>query len=164
MSMDLEKDLACLISAVDEIDDEQKEFIDKSKAKAVASSAENDTFSKEFANLTEKRHKVFNGSASTKNIFRGDEQRVWIDKSLAEWPENDYRILVRNLPLSATDDDMIQAFKHFKSLAKVKIVRDSSGRNKSYGFVSLLDMNDYIEAMKTMNRAFVGKKRVIGGK
>lgn len=157
----MEEDIAKLLSIVDDIDAQDKQFIDKSTAQPVVSGKGKDTYKEKIQLLEEKKRRVHQGDQAVKGVLRGDVDKVWFDKSLADWPENDYRIKVRNIPLSATEQDLIDAFKHLKSLAKVKIVRDSSGRNKAYGFVSLLDMNDYIEAMTTLTRTFVGKKRVV---
>lgn len=157
----MEEDLAKLLSIVGDIEAQDKHFIDKNSAKPVVSGKEKDTYAESIQLRAEKKKRVHRGDQASKTVFRGDVDKIWTDPTLAEWPENDYRILVRNLPLSATEQDLIDAFKHLKSLAKVKIVRDSSGRNRTYGFVSLLDVNDYITAMKTLTRTFVGKKRVV---
>ncbi|OHT03668.1 hypothetical protein TRFO_28856 [Tritrichomonas foetus] len=157
---EIERQMQILLNTVEEIENqEEKNFIDKSTAKEVVKVKENDTFTKNFQAKMEKKKRVLRGDQKiSKEILRSDAQGVWCDPSLAEWPENDYRILVRGIALASTDQDLIDTFSKFKSLAKVKIVRDSSGRNKRFGFVSFLDVNDYIEAMK-MGRPFVGKRR-----
>ena len=93
-------------------------------------------------------------------VIRGSEGKVWNDPSLSEWPEADFRIMVSDLSVSAKDNDLKEAFGKYKSLAKVRVIRDSSGRGKQYGFVSLLDVKEYIDAMQTMQKTFIGNKRV----
>ncbi|KAJ1672624.1 RNA-binding protein 42 [Spiromyces aspiralis] len=78
---------------------------------------------------------------------------------MEEWPENDFRIFVGDLGPEVTDAMLNEAFSKYKSLAKVKIVKDKrSGKAKGYGFVSLLDSNDYIRAMREMNGKYVGNR------
>ena len=158
----MDGELAKLLSAVDEIEkSEDKQFIDKTSAKQVVAGKEKNEL-KETLQLRETKIEVAKkGNQESKTIIRAEADKVWIDPSLGEWPENDYRIMVRNIPSSATEKDLIDTFSNLKSLYKTKIIRDSSGRNKNYGFVSLLDVNDYIEAMTKMQKTFVGKKRVL---
>lgn len=159
MSNDIDKHMIALLQSIENSDDEYKKFIDKSNAKVIISCEENDTFTKEFRDR-ETKHKQIEKGSNKRAILRSEEGKIWSDSSLAEWPENDYRIHVRNIPITAFDEDLYEAFKHFKSLAKVKVIRDSSGRSRQYGFISFLDVNDYIEAMKTMDGTLIQKRRI----
>lgn len=156
MSDELDKQMELLLQSIEEDSDG---LLDKTRARAVITSAENDTFTRDFRARETKQRTVAQGSRAAP-VLRGEEGKVWCDTSLAEWPENDYRIHVRNIPITAFDDDLYAAFSRFKSLAKVKVIRDSSGRSRQYGFVSLLDVNDYIEAMKTMDGTLIQKRRI----
>ena len=48
----------------------------------------------------------------------------WLDASLADWPDNDYRIYCCNLGNEVTDDILQNAFKKYTSFAKCKVIRD----------------------------------------
>jgi hypothetical protein len=155
----MDEDLEHLFTSVGKID-EQKKFIDKKSAEKVATARETDTFARAFRAASATARAVTKGTQSAKAVVRGTSAKTWVDSSLAEWPEGDYRIHVRDLPADATDRDLAEAFQRYKSFAKAKVIFDSSGRNRRYGFVSLLDVNDYIDAMKTMNNAFIKSRRV----
>ncbi|GMH94232.1 hypothetical protein TL16_g12848 [Triparma laevis f. inornata] len=68
--------------------------------------------------------------------------KTWVDTSLSEFPENDYRLFIGDLSRDATNADLTGAFAHFKSMALTKIVFDNMGKSKGYGFVSLLSFED----------------------
>jgi hypothetical protein len=151
----MDRELELLLHSVDQIEaSEGKRFIDKSSAEKIASAHENDQSAQQFHTAPAVSHH------SATPVIRTSGDKVWTDSSLSEWPEHDYRIHVRNLPTDASDRDLVEAFQHYKSFAKAKVIFDSSGRNKRYGFVSLLDMNDYIDAMKNMTNAFIKSRRV----
>ncbi|KAH0795909.1 RNA recognition motif-containing protein [Histomonas meleagridis] len=162
MDDEIEKQMRLLLKEIEDNEkSENKGFIDKTKAQKVSSGQENDTFTTEFREKESRRKVVQKGTQDMKNTFRTEEgKKFWIDNSLSEWPENDYRIHVRNLPVTAFESDLYEAFKHFKSLSKIKVIHDSSGRSRQYGFISFLDVNDYIEAMKTMNNTIIQSRRI----
>lgn len=77
----------------------------------------------------------------------------WEDKSLAEWPENDYRLFVGDLGNEVTDDLLSRSFSQYKSFAMAKIIRDKhTMKSKGFGFVSFIDPFDC--AKVTLNQAF----------
>jgi RNA recognition motif-containing protein len=52
-------------------------------------------------------------------------------------------------------------FKHkFKSFAKAKVIRKKNNKKKGrgFGFVSFLDPNDMVAALKTMNGKYCGTR------
>ena len=66
---------------------------------------------------------------------------AWEDPSLHEWPDDDHRIFVGDLGNECNDDLLAQAFQHYKSFQKAKVVREkNSGKSRGYGFVSMLDV------------------------
>ena len=97
-----------------------------------------------------------------KSLARAAGGEKWEDSSLAEWPENDYRIFVGDLGNECTDEMLARAFAKYPSFAKAKVVMDKQnpGKNKGYGFVSFLDVVDYSTAMKEMNGKFIGNRPV----
>ena len=46
---------------------------------------------------------------------------VWVDDSLQEWPENDYRIFVGDLGKEVTTEMLAKHFQIYKSFAKAKV-------------------------------------------
>ena len=72
--------------------------------------------------------------------------------SLAEWPENDYRIFVGDLCNDVNDSTLAKVFVKYSSFAKAKVIRDKrTQKSRGYGFVSFLDPFDAGEAIKEMN-------------
>jgi RNA recognition motif-containing protein len=52
---------------------------------------------------------------------------------------------------------LYQAFSHYPSLKRVRVVRDKkTNKSKGYGFVSLTKLDDYLKAMKEMDGKYVG--------
>lgn len=100
---------------------------------------------------TKKRKKIIMESGGEK----------WEDDSLLDWPENDHRIFVGNLSKEVKDEDLLRAFSQYKSLAKVKVVREkSTGKTKGYGFVSFLQIEDMVKALEEMDNKYIGSKPV----
>ncbi len=86
---------------------------------------------------------------------------VWFDPSLDEWPDNDFRVFVGDLGNEVQDDGLKSAFSKYKSVAKVKVVRDTqSGKSKGYGFVSFMDAGDFTQAMLEMQNKYIGNRPV----
>jgi hypothetical protein len=157
--MDIDRDLELLLSSVDKIEASYgNRFLDKSSAERVAAAQKNDESASHIPAAPLRPPPAPDRAAPA--VVREAGGKVWADPTLSEWPPNDYRIHVQNLPPDASDHDLADAFRHYKSFAKAKVIFDSSGRHKQYGFVSLLDMNDYIDAMKTMANAFIKSRRV----
>lgn len=75
---------------------------------------------------------------------------VWKDKSLEEWPENDYRIFVGNLGNEVTDEILSSVFRNkYSSFQMARVVVDKRiSRSKGYGFVSFKDPKDFLNALK----------------
>merc|ERR1712232_1142755 len=85
------------------------------------------------------KHTGKGGKEKRKMAIRVAGGKVWEDTSLLEWPEDDYRIFVGDLGNDVTDSVLAQAFEHYPSFAKAKVVRDRiTTKSKGYGFVSLL--------------------------
>jgi len=92
--------------------------------------------------------------------FRGAAGHVWEDMSLQDWPNGDYRIFVGDLGNEVTDDLLKSTFENeFKSFAMARVLRDKrSKKSRGYGFVSFLDPNDMVRALKTMNGKYCGNR------
>jgi len=60
-----------------------------------------------------------------------------------------------------TDEVLSNAFKKYNSFSKAKVIRDKKTlKSKGFGFVSLLNVDDYIKAMREMNGKYIGNRPV----
>lgn len=99
-----------------------------------------------------------NNNNPTKRMAAG---KVWVDPSLDEWPENDFRIFVGNLDPSTTDPQLLEHFsKKYTSIAKAKIVMDPTGTSKGYGFVSFLAPLDCAKSIREMDQTWLGSRPI----
>ncbi|XP_019254318.1 PREDICTED: RNA-binding protein 42-like isoform X2 [Nicotiana attenuata] len=117
--------------------------------------------------------------AKKKAVPRKAAGQTWEDPTLADWPENDYRIFCGNLGNEVNDDVLSKAFSRFPSfnMARVgehpqgdciggdlcpkhlginncgsMVVRDKrTGKTKGYGFVSFSNPSDLVTALKETN-------------
>jgi hypothetical protein len=94
-----------------------------------------------------------------RSFVRMQAGTIWEDKTLADWPENDFRLYVRNLGGEVTDKILADPFLKWKSFAMAKVVRDKKGC-KGYGFVSFLDPFDALAAMKELDNKYIGTRTV----
>ena len=161
----IEEELLKLEIFADSIDKQEKTIIDKGNSVHIFSQEGKNEFKEKVKKQEQIKQQINSlkqedGTEKKPIVLRTSAGKVWNDPSLAEWPENDYRIKVDNLHDKVNDHILYEAFKQYKSLSKVHVVRDSSGRSRQYGFVSILDVNDYIEAMKTVDNTFIGSRRV----
>ncbi|KAF9604789.1 hypothetical protein IFM89_010330 [Coptis chinensis] len=96
-----------------------------------------------------------------KAVPRKAAGQTWEDSTLAEWPENDYRLFCGNLGNEATDKILTNAFSRFPNFNMAKVVRDKrTGKTKGYGFVSFSSPDDLAAAVKEMNGKFVGNRPI----
>lgn len=94
-------------------------------------------------------------------IMRKSAGEVWSDPNMALWQDNDYRIFCGNLGNEVTDDVLSNSFKRYHSFSRARVVRDKrSQKTKGYGFVSFLDPQDFLKALKEMNGKYIGNRPV----
>ncbi|KAF8017868.1 hypothetical protein BT93_H2927 [Corymbia citriodora subsp. variegata] len=99
--------------------------------------------------------------AKKKAIPRKAAGQSWEDPTLAEWPENDYRLFCGDLGNEVNDDVLSKAFSRFPSFNMAKVVRDKrTGKTKGYGFVSFMNPTDLAAALKEMNGKYVGNRPI----
>ncbi|KAL6581650.1 hypothetical protein OROMI_007573 [Orobanche minor] len=92
-----------------------------------------------------------------KAIPRKAAGQSWEDPTLAEWPENDYRLFCGDLGNEVNDDVLSKAFVRFPSFNMARVVRDKHiGKTKGYGFISFSNRTDLACALKEMNGKYVG--------
>ena len=58
-----------------------------------------------------------------KKFVRTGADKVWIDDTLNEWPENDFRLFVGDLGNEVTSEMLAKEFQPYKSFAKAKVIR-----------------------------------------
>ncbi|KAJ1614606.1 RRM domain-containing protein [Cryptosporidium canis] len=93
--------------------------------------------------------------------FRKAAGQVWVDNTLDEWPENDFRLFCGDLGNDVTEEVLTNAFKKYPSFEKCRVIRNKhTGKTRGYGFVSFTNPNDMLRAMKEMNRKYVGSRPI----
>jgi RNA recognition motif-containing protein len=96
-----------------------------------------------------------------KAVPRKAAGQAWEDPTLAEWPENDYRLFCGDLGNEVNDDVLSKAFSRFPSFNMARVVRDKrTGKTKGYGFVSFANPTDLAGALKEMNGKYVGNRPI----
>jgi hypothetical protein len=100
------------------------------------------------------------GGKSKRNLrMAGGE--VWEDPTLAEWPENDFRLFIGDLGNEVNDELLVHSFSRYASFQKAKVIRDKhTQKSKGFGFVSFNDPFDCAKAMKEMNGKYIGNRPV----
>lgn len=96
-----------------------------------------------------------------KAIPRKAAGQTWEDPTLADWPENDYRLFCGDLGNEVNDDVLSKAFSRCPSFNMARVVRDKrTGKTKGYGFVSFANPSDLAAALKEMNGKYVGNRPI----
>jgi len=70
-------------------------------------------------------------------------------------------IYVGNLPFSATEDDLRQAFGKYGTVGEVNLIRDQfSGRLRGFGFVEMADGTQGNAAIEALNGSDLGGRAI----
>lgn len=86
---------------------------------------------------------------------------MWSDSTLDDWPEDDFRVFCGDLGNEVTDELLSNAFRHFKSFQRARVIRDKrTGKGKGFGFVSFGSPEDMLRAIKDMDRKYVGNRPI----
>ncbi|XP_064549727.1 RNA-binding protein 42 [Drosophila montana] len=86
---------------------------------------------------------------------------VWEDASLADWPDDDFRIFCGDLGNDVNDEVLTRTFNKFPSFQRARVIRDKrTGKSKGFGFVSFREPADFIRAMKEMDGRYVGSRPI----
>jgi RNA recognition motif. (a.k.a. RRM, RBD, or RNP domain) len=86
---------------------------------------------------------------------------VWVDPTLDEWPENDFRMFVGNLGNEVTDEMLSEPFLHMKSFVKARVVREpKTKKSKGYGFLSFLEPGDALTVLNSYNGKYIGNRPI----
>ena len=62
-----------------------------------------------------------NRPGTDKKFVRKAADEIWVDDTLKEWPDNDYRIFVGDLAKEVTTEMLGKAFQHYQSYARAKV-------------------------------------------
>jgi RNA recognition motif-containing protein len=96
-----------------------------------------------------------------KKTLRKAADQAWVDPSMEDWNENDFRIFCGNMGNEVSDEVLANAFKKYPSFSRARVVRDKKTlKSKGFGFVSLLNVDDYIRAMREMQGKYVGNRPI----
>ncbi|XP_024987215.1 RNA-binding protein 42-like isoform X2 [Cynara cardunculus var. scolymus] len=107
---------------------------------------------------SETEHKA---ETKKKAVPRKAAGQAWEDPTLAEWPENDFRLFCGDLGNEVNDDVLSKAFSRFPSFNMARVVRDKrTGKTRGYGFVSFANPTDLAAALKEMNGKYVGNRPI----
>ena len=145
----------------------KQEVLEDNKNKINLNESESETEEekeiKEEEENKEEKHRLSKREEKMENnwrIYRKGAGIIWQDESLNEWPENDYRIFVGDLGNEVNDQVLANAFIKYPSFTKAKVIRNKlTGKTKGYGFVSVMDVNDYIKNYE-MNGKYVGNRPI----
>lgn len=97
----------------------------------------------------------------TPKFLRMSAGKSWEDKSLAEWPDGDYRLFAGDIGNEVTDDLLSRAFSRYPSFAKAKVLRDkTTNKSRGFGFISFIDPFDCAKALREMNGRYIGNRPV----
>ncbi|TMW49482.1 hypothetical protein DOY81_005436 [Sarcophaga bullata] len=87
--------------------------------------------------------------------------QVWEDTSLADWPDDDFRIFCGDLGNDVNDEVLTRTFNKYPSFQRARVIRDKrTGKSKGFGFVSFREPADFIKAMKEMDGRYVGSRPI----
>ena len=96
-----------------------------------------------------------------RKIMRMGGDKIWKDDSLADWPDDDYRLFCGNLGNEVDDSTLARTFNKYASFQKAKVIRDQrTKKSKGYGFVSLGDPADFTRAIRELNGKYVGNRPI----
>ena len=88
--------------------------------------------------------------------------KSWVDESLSDWPQNDFRIFVGNLGQEIDDAMLLQHFQSkYPSATMAKVVQEPSNqKSKGYGFVSFGQPLDCARAIRQEDQAWLGSRPI----
>lgn len=75
-----------------------------------------------------------------KKFMRAAAGEVWEDPSMADWPENDFRLFAGDLGNEVNDNSLIKLFSKYPSFARAKVIR-SKKTQKTKGWVNALSLS-----------------------
>ena len=111
------------------------------------------------ANSGSSAYQTDRAQPSRKAFVREIGGEKWVDQTLGEWPENDFRLFVGNLGNEVGDDLLTQTFSRYPSFNKAKVVREKrTQKSRGFGFVSFADGVDFARAIREMDGKYLGNR------
>ena len=99
--------------------------------------------------------------STAKRCIRMAGGRAWEDKTLDDWPADDFRLFIGNLANDVNDLVLTTAFSPYNSFLKAKVIRSKhDNKSKGYGFVSFGNPFECAKAMRAMEGKYVGSRPV----
>jgi RNA recognition motif. (a.k.a. RRM, RBD, or RNP domain) len=99
--------------------------------------------------------------AKKKPHIRTTAGKTWVDATLADWPDDDFRLFVGNLDPAVTDAQLYQHFVKYASLNQVRVIRDNkTGNSSGYGFVSLQNALECAAAIREQDQTWLGGRPI----
>lgn len=99
--------------------------------------------------------------AKQKKLLRVAGGEVWEDQTLADWPDNDFRLFCGDLGNEVSDEVLAHSFSRYASFQRARVVRDKyTHKSRGYGFVSFADPFDCAKALREMNGKYIGNRPV----
>ncbi|KAG5676026.1 hypothetical protein PVAND_005881 [Polypedilum vanderplanki] len=118
-------------------------------------------------------HNFTNETLSSSQSFSNDKRDVnrktirqaggmiWEDPSLADWPDDDFRIFCGDLGNDVNDELLKRTFSKFPSFQRAKVIRDKkTNKSRGYGFISFKNPEDFINAIKEFDGRYVGSRPI----
>jgi len=101
-----------------------------------------------------------NVTVNVKPAVRVAAGKHWVDPTLSEFPENDFRLFVGNLDSLITEQKLAETFQSkYPSFAMCRIIYDKlTGESKGYAFVSVMDPKDCARAIREMDQSWLGSR------
>jgi hypothetical protein len=86
---------------------------------------------------------------------------TWEDPTLAEFPPNDFRLFVGNLPKEIRNEQLAAHFSKYASFAMARICfNKSDGKSRGFGFISVMDPKDCARALREMDQSWLGSRPI----
>ena len=93
------------------------------------------------------------------SLVRSAAGSTWVDPTLADFPPNDFRLFVGDLGIEVNDAVLAKTFAHYASFAMARVVREKkSAMSRGFGFVSFLDHEEGLRALKEMSGKYCGNR------
>ncbi len=106
-------------------------------------------------------HNESGGNYQMKRHVRAAAGKVWEDKTLEDWPANDYRLFCGDLGNEVSDELLAHSFSSYPSFQRARVIRDKrTFKTKGFGFVSFMDALDCVKALREMNGKYIGNRPV----
>ncbi len=106
-------------------------------------------------------------AAAAATVVRVAAGKKWVDDTLQEWPEGDYRIFVGDLDPEIQSETLAACFSKYSSFAMAKVVKENhgpkKGKGKGYGFVSFLDPMECALVLRTEQGKLCGSRPIERG-